>query len=110
VAVMKNSSWMWTVGVKKSSVGWKRIVISLFYYKKDSVTIYLLIYANDIIVASSSSSAISDLLRTLQADFALNDLGPLHYFMGIKVQKTDQGLCLSQKKYTADLLQRARMI
>jgi hypothetical protein len=46
----------------------------------------------------------------LQADFALKDLSPLHYFLDIEVQKTDQGPCLSQKKYTADLLERAGMI
>jgi hypothetical protein len=84
--------------------------ISLFYYKKGSVTIYLLVYVNDIIVPSSSSSAISDLLCTLQANFALKDLGPLHYFLRIELQKTDHGLCLSQKKYIANLLQRAMMI
>jgi hypothetical protein len=46
----------------------------------------------------------------LQADFALKDLSPLHYFLDIEVQKTDQGLCLSQKKYTADLLEQVGMI
>jgi hypothetical protein len=42
-------------------------------------------------------------------DFALKDLGPLHYFLGIEVARTANGLCLSQKKYTNDLLQRAGM-
>jgi histone deacetylase 1/2 len=105
-------AWYSRLSDKLQSLGFtpSKADISLFYYKKASVTIYLLVYVDDIIVASSSSSAVSDLLRTLQADFALKDLGPLHYFLGIEVQKTDQGLCLSQKKYTADLLQRAGMI
>jgi hypothetical protein len=60
--------------------------VSLFYYSKGSVTIFLLVYVNDIIVASSSASAVSDLLSALQNDFALKDLGPLHYFLGIGVK------------------------
>jgi hypothetical protein len=57
--------------------------ISLFHYKKDSFTMYLLIYVDDIIIASSSSSTVFDLLHALQADFALKDLSSLHYFLGI---------------------------
>jgi hypothetical protein len=45
----------------------------------------------------------------LQADFALCDLGPLHYFLGIEVSRTPDGLYLSQQKYAGDLLQRAGM-
>jgi hypothetical protein len=52
--------------------------ISLFHYKKGVVTMFLLVYVNDIIVASSSSTTASDLLRALKIDLALRDLGPLH--------------------------------
>jgi hypothetical protein len=78
--------------------------ISLFYYRKGLVTIFLLVYVDDIIIASSSSSVLSDLLHNLQWDFALKDLGPLHYFLGIEVSRSPDGLWLSQKKYTTDLL------
>jgi hypothetical protein len=46
---------------------------------------FLFVYVDDIIVASFSSIAASDLLRALKTDFALKDLGPLHYFLGIEV-------------------------
>jgi hypothetical protein len=69
-----------------------------------------LVYIDDTIVASSSASAMSDLLGALQKDFALKDLGSLHYFLGIEVQQVDDGLRLSQKKYTLDLLQCASML
>jgi hypothetical protein len=79
--------------------------ISLFYYKKGSVTIILLIYIDDIIVASSSSSATVDLLHNLQREFALKDLDPLHYFLAIEVSHAKEGIYLSQRKYTIDVLQ-----
>jgi hypothetical protein len=70
---------------------------------------FLLVYVDDIIIVSSSSKATSQLLQALKDDFALKDLGPLHYFLGIEVQRTPEGLRLSQKKYTPDLLHRAGM-
>jgi hypothetical protein len=78
--------------------------ISLFDYKKGLVTIFLLIYVDDIIVANSSSSAVDDLLHTLKGNFALKDLGPLHYFLGLEVSHSDDGIHLSQKKCTVNIL------
>ena len=45
----------------------------------------MLIYVGDIIVTSSSSDAVTALLQDLKEDFALKDLGDLHYFLGIEV-------------------------
>jgi hypothetical protein len=39
-------------------------------------------------VASSSFKATATLLQDLESDFALKDLGDLHYFLGIEVIKT----------------------
>jgi hypothetical protein len=64
----------------------------------------LLVYVDNIIVASSSSAAVSVLLKDLAAEFTLKDLGDLHYFLGIQVKKKGNGIVLSQEKYAADLL------
>ncbi|XP_073353602.1 uncharacterized protein [Aegilops tauschii subsp. strangulata] len=54
---------------------------------------------------SSSSAAVTALLKDLNADFALKDLGDLHFFLGIEVKRNREGgLHLSQEKYAADLL------
>jgi histone deacetylase 1/2 len=82
---------------------------SSLYYNKGLVTIFVLVYVNDIIVASSSPSATKALLHDLEADFALKDLGNLHYFLGIEVSRRDDALVLSQQKYAADVLRRANM-
>jgi hypothetical protein len=59
----------------------------LFIYKKREITIYLLIYPDDIVVASSSNQAVEALLSDLRQDFTLKDLGLLHYFLGIEVEQ-----------------------
>lgn len=70
---------------------------------------FVLVYVNDIIVASSSQSATDALLKGLEADFALKDLGNLHYFLGIEVQRTYDGLTMRQERYATNLLQRVGM-
>jgi hypothetical protein len=81
----------------------------LFFLHNKSVTIYVLVYVDDIIVVSSSQSATAALLHNLEQDFALKDLGDLHYFLGIEVTKIKDGILLSQSKYAMDILQRAGM-
>jgi hypothetical protein len=84
--------------------------ISLFYYKKGATTMFILVYVDDIIIVSSSSSAVDVFLRGLNADFALKDLGLLHYFLDIEVQCIATGLVLRQEKYANDLLRRVGML
>jgi hypothetical protein len=82
---------------------------SLFYYNKGQHTLFVLVYVDDIIVASSSTEATNALLFNLQKDFALKDLGDLHYFLGIEVKRGMNGMILSQEKYANDVLKRSGM-
>ena len=51
----------------------------------------------------------SALLQDLKKEFALKDLGDLHYFLGIEVNKVTDGIILIQDKYACDLLRRVNM-
>ena len=82
---------------------------SLFIYNKAGVVIFVLIYVDDIIVASSSQNATNALLHDLSSEFALKDLGDLHFFLGIEVKKTQDGIVLNQEKYITELLSRMGM-
>jgi histone deacetylase 1/2 len=46
----------------------------------------------------------------LKEDFALKDLGKLHYFLGIEVREEANGITLSQAKYAQDILKRVGML
>jgi hypothetical protein len=70
---------------------------------------YLLIYVVDIIVASSTDAAVDALLNDLRSKFALKDLGPQNYFLGIEVKPSSDGIVLTQEKYTRDILRRVGM-
>lgn len=66
--------------------------------------IYILTYVDDIMVTRSSDQEVSELIQALQAEFALKDLGDLHYFLGIEIKRSSTGTVLSQTKYTLELL------
>ena len=83
---------------------------SLFVYSQGATTTYILVYVDEIIIAGNSFKLIDTLISKLNAEFALKDLGPLHYFLGIKVHKLRDGsLLLSQQKYIKDLLTKSKM-
>jgi hypothetical protein len=70
---------------------------SLFIYNRPGIMMYMLIYVDDIIVASSSSEAVTTLLKDLKDSFALKDLGDLHYFLCIEVKRSHDSLVLTQE-------------
>jgi histone deacetylase 1/2 len=71
---------------------------------------YLLVYVDDIIVISSSMSVTDRLVIVLSSDFAVKDLGKLHYILGLEVTYCDAGLTLNQQKYSLKLLRHAGML
>jgi len=49
------------------------------------------------------------LVTALETDFALKDLGDLHFFLGIEVKRVSHGLVLTQQRYATDVVKRANM-
>jgi histone deacetylase 1/2 len=83
---------------------------SLFLLQRSTVTMYLLVYVDDIILVSSLGTAADRLVSALSGDFAIKDLGRLHYFLGLEVSHSASGLTLTQPKYSMDLLRRSGML
>jgi histone deacetylase 1/2 len=48
---------------------------SPFFFRKGNLAMFVLVYVDDIIVASSSQDATKALLKNLERDFGLKDLG-----------------------------------
>ncbi|XP_021720007.1 uncharacterized protein LOC110687690 [Chenopodium quinoa] len=82
---------------------------SLFVYRKGSEMAYLLLYVDDFVLASSSDFLKLRLISLLSSKFAMTDLGPLTYFLGISVSRTKSGMFLSQRQYAHDILSRVDM-
>ncbi|XP_051211643.1 uncharacterized mitochondrial protein AtMg00810-like [Lolium perenne] len=62
------------------------------------------------ILTASTAGLLRQLTDRLRTEFALKDLGPLHYFLGIEVVRRADGFFLHQWKYAHELLERAGML
>ncbi|GJV72029.1 ribonuclease H-like domain-containing protein [Tanacetum coccineum] len=71
---------------------------------KDNKFIALLVYVDDIVVTGNNVDEIDKFKVFLKSKFKIKDLGPLKYFLGIEVIKTEKDLCLTQRKYCLELL------
>ena len=80
---------------------------SLFVYYHGSNIAYFILYVDDIILIGSSDLLHQFVMSKLSSEFAMKDLGPLSYFLGIVISRTPTGLFLSQTKYAAEILDKA---
>ncbi|XP_023766045.1 uncharacterized mitochondrial protein AtMg00810-like [Lactuca sativa] len=67
----------------------------------------MLVYVDDIILTGNNPTAIDNIVNRLSTTFAVQDMGPLSYFLGIEVTKQGPDLILSQRKYILEILQKA---
>lgn len=77
---------------------------SLFVFSQDSSVIYLLIYVDDMVMTGNNPSLMAQVTDFLSTQFKIKDLGSLHYFLGIQVQHTAEGILMHHSKYTTDIL------
>lgn len=83
---------------------------SLFVFKRDVCIMYLLVYADDLILTGNRDDVMQTFISTLHKEFAIKDLASLNYFLGLEVTTMNNGLFLSQTKYAHDVLDRAGLI
>ncbi|XP_021991105.1 uncharacterized mitochondrial protein AtMg00810-like [Helianthus annuus] len=82
---------------------------SLFVHHQGCDTAFLLLYVDDILLVTSSSSLRQHLMTSLAHEFAMKDLGPLSFFLGISVTRDKNSMFLSQHAYAAKIVERAGM-
>ena len=69
---------------------------SLFIYKDGLIIAFLLLYVNDIVLTGNNPFFLKQLITSLSKVFELKDMGILHYFLGLQINKSSQGLTLTQ--------------
>lgn len=97
---MKLSTTLLTLGFKQSLTNH-----TLFLKKVGKVFVTVLVYVDDIIIASNNNEEVAQLKTDLQQSFKLRDLGSLKYFLGLEIARSSSEIAVCQHKYTPELLQ-----
>ncbi|KAM6560886.1 hypothetical protein CsatA_030125 [Cannabis sativa] len=78
---------------------------SLFIKHFNGNFIFLLVYVDDVILASNNLVELEAFKARLHIRFQLKDLGNLRYFLGLEVARSDKGIFVSQRPYALQLLE-----
>ncbi|KAL1206311.1 Retrovirus-related Pol polyprotein from transposon RE2 [Cardamine amara subsp. amara] len=77
---------------------------TLFTYQSTQGIIVVLVYVDDLIISGNDQAGIQETKFFLKSVFDIKDLGELKYFLGIEICRSPEGLFLSQRKYSLELL------
>lgn len=83
---------------------------TLFIHSSGNEFLAVLVYVDDIVIASTTEGAATQLTATLKQSFKLRELGPLKYFLGLEIARNAEGISLCQRKYALELLTSTGML
>ena len=102
--------WSMTLHATLEKLGFSRLKSGAFIYlyRRGSVRIIMLIFIDDITIASSSAAESDRIVQELSEHFKLRDLGPTSFLLGIQIirDRSNHRIILSQRQYILDMLER----
>ena len=84
----------------------------IVYVRKgfDGAALWMIIYVDDILLMSTCLKTISAVKQELMSLFKMTDIGQVNVFLGVEFKRVSDGLELSQRKYTRDILAKFNML
>jgi hypothetical protein len=67
------------------------------------------VYVDDLIIAGGNQVDIDTFKQEMHSTFKMSDLGRLHYYLGLEVSQSEEGITLCQNAYAAKILETAGM-
>ncbi|KAG7574150.1 Integrase catalytic core [Arabidopsis suecica] len=96
---LKFSTTLMSLGFQKSQADH-----TLFVRNQNGKYLAVLVYVDDIIIASNDDEEVIQLKEDLQKAFKLRDLGSVKYFLGLEIARNASGISVCQRKYALGLL------
>ena len=75
----------------------------------DSTSSYVLVWVDDIIVASASNEINDAIKALLSKNFKIDDRGELHWFLGMRILRSEDKITVDQEKYIENVLKQFNM-
>ncbi|EDN02358.1 hypothetical protein HCAG_00222 [Histoplasma mississippiense (nom. inval.)] len=79
----------------------------LWYNREKQV--YLTLYVDDMKLVGPDEGALEDTAKLIAKEFNIKDLGEARHYLGMKVERGDEGICLSQEVYIDQALKKFNM-
>eukprot|EP00253_Pinus_taeda_P030977 PITA_30977 len=83
---------------------------NIVYTKKVGKSLIILVlFVDDLILIGIDPNLINHVKSSLKKQFEMTNIGHLHYFLGLQVLQSKEGIFLSQSKYACDFLHHFHM-
>ncbi|XP_058726588.1 uncharacterized mitochondrial protein AtMg00810-like [Vicia villosa] len=82
---------------------------TLYIKSQGQYTLLLSLYVDDLIYTGNNTKMMMEFKEDMMKTFEMTDLGLMSYFLGIEVSQRNEGIFISQKKYTEGLLKKFKM-
>ncbi|CAN1165361.1 Retrovirus-related Pol polyprotein from transposon TNT 1-94 [Linum perenne] len=106
---LKQASRMWfiklTTALKNEGFKQSASDHSVFIYTVNDSILILLVYVDDIILASNDLKLVEDVKQRLKSHFKVKDLGQLRYFLGLEIARNETGISMCQRKYCLEMIE-----
>ncbi|KAL0537088.1 hypothetical protein IC582_026058 [Cucumis melo] len=68
------------------------------------------LYVDDLIFTGNCASMFEDLKNAMTQEFEMTDIGLMSYYLGIEVKQSEEGIFISQERYTREILEKFNMM
>ncbi|KAL0548871.1 hypothetical protein IC582_013348 [Cucumis melo] len=68
------------------------------------------LYVDDLIFTGNCASMFEDLKNAMTQEFEMTDIGLMSYYLGIEVKQSEEGIFISQERYTREILEKLNMM
>ncbi|KAA0047101.1 reverse transcriptase [Cucumis melo var. makuwa] len=68
------------------------------------------LYVDDLIFTGNCASIFEDLKKAMTQEFEMTDIGLMSYYLGIEVKQSEEGIFISQERYTREILEKFNMM
>jgi transposase InsO family protein len=86
-----------------------KVDTTLFIKKSKHDILLVQIYVDDIIFGATNESLCKDFSNIMQSEFEMSMMGELHYFLGLQIHQSKEGIFINQSKYCKELLKKFGM-
>ncbi|KAK6152092.1 hypothetical protein DH2020_014727 [Rehmannia glutinosa] len=83
-----------------------KVDTTLFVFEKGQDCLLVQIYVDDIIFGATNESLCKKFSKLMQGEFEMSMMRELNFFLGLQIKQCQEGIYISQSKYTKELLKK----